>query len=902
MISTYYIERFTNIRLIYPMTQSPDDAINTVLLDARRQLRELQNTLNDPAVEYSQVLSQFSETTNRLQNEAESLTASTATESALIPLTGPKKKPVLIQKPQNTAPKEYRPFKVNKTSNLRRQLAPKVQRQRNLPKLQPEDKNLSAAELIAMGKIKGYDDVGELLPMIDGKPDVINAPIFPTIQIDIKGAARAFRERKVKQKEKAAMINNAIQELSITPIRSEYRPSTATKEVEEEEEVFENKLSPDEIEGDEIRHPRIYEELQDEFAYQTLLVVRGKIARETPDFESFKRTNQINWEKIDSVLSLIESFCEKYEIQFAEINGRKLGEAALLSIVTENDVRSCLVGVDEFIKKKQDAAAIVIQNFWRRILELQKQEERKFIFRAAFTIQTFWRNMLDKKQLLGNIKEKLASVDQRAFELSQTLLNQYSEIEKNNYVVVHVIASHQDLTRCFDLMYKNAEIILMLPKIPAAHIWEEFVELLAQCGVPDANSRLHFIILREGDGISNRLMCDMKSVQLARRFICGRNAFLVPHADWSPERTFSVDIGLPIFGVTDTTEYQSRAAIRSIFNEAGIVPTFSTHESRDLAPLIDEALDLMHQNNDITRWIIRLGFTQSESGIGWFELTNEFLNDSSDLGLLFRKSLHCVGSVQSFLNQIKYVGATVEGIPQNVHSFPTVSLLLTGNEIRVLGTFDRLHYAPFRFACNLVPCVSVYSEELLAMAKQVGAVLLKKKIIGYVMIDFLAFKEENEIRILGFDIRLNAYPGILSTAYMNLCCGYKSEKNKMVMLKSVNCESKNAKRFAIIQNCLTHPAFPVVSTKELKRVCFSQGLMFDLLNRTGFRIVFYDSPAEGKNYSISAGLTPTAAIDKLEKSYGYLLRYLNQKVGSDSTSSIAHALISVRHFKARVQF
>lgn len=913
------------------MSKSPDDAINNVLLNARRQLHELQKTLNDPNVECSQILSQISDATNRIQNEAESLAVVSPTESALIPLVGPKKKPMAIQKPQNNAaPREYHPFKVNKASNLRKQLAPKPQRQKTLPRLVPEDKNLSAIELMAQGKIRNFDDAGELFPVIDGKRDAINAPLFPTIQIDIKGAAKAFREKKIRQKEKTDAINREIQKLQ------KQAPPPPSPILEEEEYDDIDKFTHDDddsVADDPSLHPRLYEELQDEYAYQTLLIVRGKIARETPDFESFKRTNEKRWKKIDNILQSIESFCEKYEIQFAEINGRKLSEAALLNIITENDIHACLVGVDEFIKKKKNDAALIIQNFWRRMLQIKYREIRKRTFWAAYAIQSFWRNMVSKKDLMHKIKNNLNSVDQKAFELSQSLFNKFREIEKHIYVVTHVVATSQDLTRCFDLMYRNVELILMLPKIPAAHIWEEFLELLAQCGVQDANSRIHFIVLQEGElrGVSNRLMCDMKSVHLARRYICGRSAFLVPHPDWSSERTFSVDIGLPIFGVTDTTMLQSRAAIKSIFTESGIVPTFSTHEYRDLAPLLNEALDMMHENSDIKNWIIRLGFTQNDSGIAYFELTDDFLSEDSDLNQILKKSLHCVGNVQSFLSQIKNVGAMIEAVPEIVHSFPSVSLFLTGNEIRVIGTFDRLYNAPFRFTCNLVPCVSFDSEELLAMAKQVGAVLLKKKIIGYVVVDFLTFKEEDEIRILGFDIRLNSYPSVLSTAYMNLCCGYSPEKNKMLLLNSVNCESLvqsrsssrsgirktvfsvsgksstsfddgkiNAKRFAVIHNCITHPGLQLVSTKELKKVCFSQGLMFDLLNRTGFRMVFFDSPAEGKGFSISAGTTPTIALDKMEKSYSFLLRYLGQKVGSDATSSIAHSLISIRHFKSRV--
>ena len=155
------------------MSKSSDDAFNAVLLDARRQLRELQNSLNNPDIQVERVLSQLSETTNRLHNEAESLSANFASESTVIPLTTPRKKPALIQKPQNNAPREYVPYKVNKATRLRRQVAPKARRQKNLPKLFPEDKNLSAAAalkyLAARGKFLATIEARERLSIVNSR-------------------------------------------------------------------------------------------------------------------------------------------------------------------------------------------------------------------------------------------------------------------------------------------------------------------------------------------------------------------------------------------------------------------------------------------------------------------------------------------------------------------------------------------------------------------------------------------------------------------------------------------------------------------------------------------------------------------------------------------------------------
>lgn len=871
------------------------DPLNSVLLDARRQLQSIQDTLRQPDAEYTKVLSQLSETTTRLKIDAENIIDNHGTESSLIPLTARKQKKTVITKPDNTTPREHRPYQINKATKLRQQYIPRQQAKKNLPRLSSKQKHLNAQELMARGIVREYDDLSDIVPHVSTVGEAISTQLYPNFQIDIKGAAESIAIRKQKEKEKVRHFEKTYDALYEKPVQP------ITELVPEEEEV--NEIPPEKVEKpveDDKKHPRIYEEIQDEYAQQTLLVVRGKIARDTPDFESFKRTNHRKWNRIDAVLHKIEEYCEKFEIQFAEINGRKLSEAATFRIVTDDDVKMCLIGIDALVEKKQDHAARIIQKNWRIKLEKLNVVKRKNLFWAAYEIQLFWKRVKDKENLMDEIHNRLDAMEEKAADLSKSLSGKYSEIESFEYIIVHVVASPQDLSRCFDLIQRNAHIILLMSALPSNHIWEQFNDMMAQCGIPDLNSRVNFIVLKDGEGLSQRIFSDMKSVQQIRKLICGRNAFLVPHSDWSPEVRLSVDINLPILGCTDTTYFQSRAAIRGTFTEAGIVSPFSTNEHRNIQFLIQDVVELMYNNPDFSKWIIRLGFSSSDSSIATFTSNDEFLQ-TNDMLTLLKSQLHVTGgSVSSFLSQIKDVGATIEAIPESIHSFPSVSLLLTGNEMRVIGTFDRCHYAPFRFSANVIPAVSVDGQELIAMAKQTASVLLKKGVIGYVIIDFLAFKEDDVMRLIGFDIRINAYPHALMTAYMSLCCGFDSNTNKMVLLRSIDAQTQKKCRYAVVHSGMKHPALSLLGAKEIKRLCYSQGLLFDLLARTGFRIEFFDSPSEGKGFSIDSEQSIEIAISRFEKAYSYLLRYLSQKIGSETNSSIAHALICLRHFRSRV--
>jgi hypothetical protein len=72
--------------------------------------------------------------------------------------------------------------------------------------------------------------------------------------------------------------------------------------------------------------------------------------------------------------------------------------------------------------------------------------------------------------------------------------------------------SPQELARDFALIFKDINIVLVLPELPAGHIW---------CGIPNVNERIDFVVLwrlNNGDSLSHRLTCDMKSVWKINRW------------------------------------------------------------------------------------------------------------------------------------------------------------------------------------------------------------------------------------------------------------------------------------------------------------------------------------------------------------------------------------------------
>ena len=76
------------------------------------------------------------------------------------------------------------------------------------------------------------------------------------------------------------------------------------------------------------------------------------------------------------------------------------------------------------------------------------------------------------------------NIEGGAADLAESLRGKFTEITREEHVFIHCIASMQDYCRVLDLLHKRTSIILLVASLPPSHVWEDFLEYLAQCGIP----------------------------------------------------------------------------------------------------------------------------------------------------------------------------------------------------------------------------------------------------------------------------------------------------------------------------------------------------------------------------------------------------------------------------------
>ena len=92
-----------------------------------------------------------------------------------------------------------------------------------------------------------------------------------------------------------------------------------------------------------------YLSLMDEYSLHNFIIYDGRTLKETPEFESFKRTYFHVWGAISFIIERLEGFLSKFEIKLAVIDGHKVFELSLLNLsyLEQNDLLGCIANTEQ---------------------------------------------------------------------------------------------------------------------------------------------------------------------------------------------------------------------------------------------------------------------------------------------------------------------------------------------------------------------------------------------------------------------------------------------------------------------------------------------------------------------------------------------------------------------------
>lgn len=260
-----------------------------------------------------------------------------------------------------------------------------------------------------------------------------------------------------------------------------------------------------------------YPEILDTYSLHYLVIRKGTVLGETPEFQSYKRICEDFWPTINEILKKLEIIGRNSGIDWMKVDGKKLAKLALKWKREEgvgrkeHSIEELLEtlaeeGADE-VKKR---AARKIQSVWRGFLGRRDYRRLKILIGKVVTIQRVWKGWGEGRKG-RELRKKRAEKEYDAFlERMEEFKRDWPEIKLKRRVEVHICSfsfeemkrltmekfvqrQNSQICRIFRLKDPNIEIVYVAPFDLSPEIINYFHKVLELSGVPNYKERLHFV-------------------------------------------------------------------------------------------------------------------------------------------------------------------------------------------------------------------------------------------------------------------------------------------------------------------------------------------------------------------------------------------------------------------------
>ena len=506
----------------------------------------------------------------------------------------------------------------------------------------------------------------------------------------------------------------------------------------------------------QIEKIRGYNELLDQYSLHQFIIRRGKVLDTTPEFLSFKRTHVAQWGPITTVIKLLEELLSRFSVPMAYIDGHsvvKLSERAELDLHPGPDeLIACIANVDQvgalirlpgrrFAKdgSGKSRASLCIQTCWRRFVCRREYMAYQSANKAASTIQEGWRQAQQYQDAREKIRQRRREDNEAWNLLVSRFRERWQRIKKKRHVVIHLPSlsreEHQrasiphlqsrinlQMSRLCDCSDPLVDVLYVAPMDVPDDVRKYYAKLLEVGGVAEPDLRFKIVTPENIErfpphmSLTSLLIYSPRCLRRIRRFIKGRDAYIVPGSAVGPEeRRLAVMLGVPLLAPEPSlaSQYGLKSGAKRLFATADVSTPPGAHDVYEEPELIGALAKLIAAYIDVPRWLIKLDDEFGGRGHAWIE-TSELVIVRSlreahrkhtvrepqywgrpDVQEGARAQLireiegrleklihlnceeHYPGGLKDFLIAMGRCGAVVEAVPADVRGSPSVNLFIS---------------------------------------------------------------------------------------------------------------------------------------------------------------------------------------------------------------------------------
>lgn len=407
-----------------------------------------------------------------------------------------------------------------------------------------------------------------------------------------------------------------------------------------------------------ILDPREYNELMDTFSSHFFIIRKGATLDTTPEFLSYARTYSFDWDRIRSLIKLMEDLTKRYKLEKVKVDGKMLSDIKVRK-VTDEDLMVCIVDYEELLKKIKmpkllfrtkngpELAAAKIQAAWKMHKDKQKYKTFLKLSNTAKVIQAAFRRFLQVKTARKSAAIEFKKRMDNWKAMQDKFKQDWPTMKDSKRLEIHLpslsydeslrvtmdrfsVRQNLQIARLFNLQDENLSMIYISGFSIPEEIMSYYRRVLELSGIGGIDRRLKVIhpsvqgSILPHMSITKAILCSSDTLRQLKRLVAGQQAYIVPAVMSRDEVELSMILKIPILGGDPykTALFSTKSGCRRIFS-AATIPTppgaFDIYEEREFMATLTR---LIAKNLLYDTWIFKIDNEFNGRGHAWLEVGN----------------------------------------------------------------------------------------------------------------------------------------------------------------------------------------------------------------------------------------------------------------------------------------
>lgn len=552
---------------------------------------------------------------------------------------------------------------------------------------------------------------------------------------------------------------------------------------------------------------RDYDKIMDDHSQHVFQIRKGKVIQETPEFISFKRVCEKEWNRIEPLIFTLESYAKLLNYRLLKINGSKLYKQIFQPKISVKELMTCFLPSDDtasgfnvrdLINHQKNKAAIRIQAFIRMKLAKKTVKKIRILLVKIRIIQKACKQFLFRKDCRKRIIKMNADIKRKFNDLQDDLKENWIHIKQTRRIEIHynnlpgeelkklTVAKFEQkqnlqIGRIYRVLDPNVDMIYISSKELPNEVLRYYYKVLEMSGVASPQNRIRFMSpdnshhFPEHFSTSGLIYYSPNSMRTIKNLVNGKNAYIINGQPCNDDIRQAVALKVPILS--------GSPAINSLYTKASYCYKLFEECELPLAPssvflykkeeIIPNITKLIFNNFHIERWVLKIDNEVNGRGIAFFDLSSvkeinmqkknahgsnddDLFLDLQDLLLknFFKKLKFSYQNLYKDYNEYLYEfcrhGGVIQASPSQVTKTvgsSGISFFLEPNgQYQVLTTYEKIQAFPFVNCGFMTP---QKSQPKLNEDGIIGSLIdkLKEKgVFGFVHIDLISFPDPFDSR------------------------------------------------------------------------------------------------------------------------------------------------------------